>query len=70
MIQTVILFDVEHIITYEKPFNLVLIHIQLKYQVEYVYGVRRLGLGVRHLAVPCNYDFYNHGSFEVISPSI
>ena len=28
------------------------------------YGVRHLGLGVRHIAVPCNYEFYNNCSIS------
>ena len=65
MIPTIIFIHVEHIITYRKTFNFVLIHIQLKCQVEYFYGVRRLGLGVRHIAVTCKYDFYNHCSYPL-----
>ena len=53
-ILTVIFIQVEYIITYTKVFNFVIVHIQLKWQVEYFYGVRRLGLGVRHITVPCN----------------
>ena len=53
MILTVIFIRAEHIITYRKTFNFVLIHIQLKCQVEYLYGVWRLGLDVRHIAVNC-----------------
>ena len=65
MIQMVIVIHVEHIITYNKTFSFVLINIQLKCQVEYFYGVRRLVLGVQHIAVPCNYEFYNNCSYPL-----
>ena len=66
MISTVIFIHVQHIITYRKTVNFVLIHIQLTCQ-EYFYAVRRLGLGVRHIAVTCKEYFYNHCSYDPFS---